>query len=633
MLAKRHSVELAYRYAPRIVFLGQALSRRVRRQRLLCIWEGRSSSANVNLMSGSEEAQEPHTCLSEGAPARAFTFASTARPGSPPTAPQPTHLVPCPMSPSARISFPLRNPGNGPKSSDGPARHRLPIGIQTFREIRDGGYYYVDKTQYLRRLAEGGKHYLLSRPRRFGKSLFLDTCKELFEGNRSLFQDLDIDDGWDWSVRHPVLRLSFGGGNFTECGSLHANIMAQLDGVERRAGSTSKYPTAPERLTALIEALHRKAAQPVAVLIDEYDKPIVDALDYPDTARTNRDLLRDVYRMVENADAHVRFSLFTGVSRFSKVSLFPGLDDLIDITLEPEYSAVCGYTERDLDTVFANELAGLDRDMIRDWYKGYSWLGEEVYNPLDILMLFRRRRFGSYWFETGDPKLLVDTLVRHRVSSVELGEMMANHDLLFAFDVDEIAPEALLFQTGYLTIKGDDDLGGTPTYRLGFPNREVRQSLNESLLRHLVKDATRQTANSVRLHELLGNRDFAAMRTLFQAFFSGIPNEWYTNSNVANEAGYHASVFYSYFAALGLDIVVEDGASQGRLDMAVRFGGDVYLFEFRVVEIEPGGGAMAQLNARRYADKYQGAGVRLILLGIEFSKVARTVVGFEVAEA
>ena len=262
-----------------------------------------------------------------------------------------------------------------------PARRKLPIGIQTFRKIREGGYYYVDKTPFLGRLVDEGTHYFLSRPRRFGKSLFLDTLSELFEGNEALFRGLAIHDAWDWSVRHPVLRLSFAGGSFLEPGSLHANLMAQLDGVERRSGVSSKYDTGPERFAAMLEALHRKDGRPVAVLVDEYDKPILDALDAPEAARANRDFLRGVYGVIKDADAHVRFSFLTGVSKFSKVDLFSGLNNLKDITLDPRYSALCGYTEEDLDTVFSPELPGLDREEVRDWYNGYGWGGEEkVYN-------------------------------------------------------------------------------------------------------------------------------------------------------------------------------------------------------------------------------------------------------------
>ena len=338
------------------------------------------------------------------------------------------------------------------------ARRKLPIGIQTFRQIREGGYYYVDKTGYLRKLLDEGKHYFLSRPRRFGKSLLVDTISELFEGGEALFRGLDIHDKWDWSAPNPVLRLSFSGGNFREPGALRASLMAQLDSVARRSGVASRYDTGPERFAALVEALRRKAGRPVAVLVDEYDKPILDALDAPDVARANRDFLRGVYGVVKDADADIRFSFFTGVSKFSKVSLFSGLNNLIDITLEPAFSAVCGYTDRDLDTVFAPELDGLDRDAIRDWYNGYRWLGEEVYNPFDILLLFRRRKFGAYWFETGTPTFLLETLFNRRVSSVELGGMIGSSELLSTFDVDDMATEALLFQTGYLTITGESDL-------------------------------------------------------------------------------------------------------------------------------------------------------------------------------
>ena len=512
-----------------------------------------------------------------------------------------------------------------------PGRRRLPIGIQTFRKIREDGSYYVDKTLYIRRLVEGGTHYFLSRPRRFGKSLFLDTLKELFEGSESLFEGLAIHPHWDWSVRRPVLCLDFGRGDYRAPGYLHQNLMAQLDAVERRSGVASGYATGPERFHHLLEALHERAGQRVAVLVDEYDKPILDALDAPEIGRANRDYLRGLYTTIKSADAHVGFTFLTGVSKFSKVSLFSGLNNLDDITLDPRYSAICGYTDGDLDTVFAPELEGLDRDAIREWYNGYHWLGgEKVYNPFDVLLLFDRRKFGAYWFETGTPAFLVETLFRRGVSTVSLGEMVGTSELLSAFDVEHISTEALLFQTGYLTIDSEEDLGGESLYRLGYPNREVRQSLNGALLRHLVQDATRQTQNSIRLQRLLQTDDVQGLKELFHAFFASIPYEWYTNNDIARYEGYYASVFYSYFAALGLDIVVEDSSSHGRLDMAVRFGGRVYLFEFKVVEQAGAGSALAQLKARGYADKYRASGESIHLVGVELSRESRNVTAFDV---
>ena len=339
-------------------------------------------------------------------------------------------------------------------------RRTLPIGMQTFREIRERNCYYVDKTAYVGRLLDEGKHYFLSRPRRFGKSLFLDTCKELFEGNEPLFEGLAIHDGWDWSVRHPVLRLSFGSGHFREPDYLRGEVMDQLQILEEESAVVARHDAAPARFRHLIRTLHQRAGRPVAILVDEYDKPILDALDAPEVARANRDFLRGLYAVVKDCDAHIRFSFITGVSKFSKVSLFSGLNNLKDITLHPRYSAICGYTDADLDTVFAPELGGLDRDQVRDWYDGYSWRGaDKVYNPFDILLLFDTREFAAHWFETGTPTFLVDTLFRRRVSSLALDGMVGNAELLSTFDVDDMPTEALLFQTGYLTIERPEPRG------------------------------------------------------------------------------------------------------------------------------------------------------------------------------
>ena len=513
-------------------------------------------------------------------------------------------------------------------------RRRLPIGIQNFRKIREQNCYYVDKTGYIWTLLDEGTHYFLSRPRRFGKSLFLDTLKELFEGNEPLFEGLYIHDHWDWSVRHPVLRLDFSSGNYQGPDDLQKEVTAQLNALENEAKVSPRDESASARLRHLIKVLHERSGQRVVLLVDEYDKPILDALAVPEVARANRDFLRGLYSTAKFSDAHIHFTFITGVSKFSKVSIFSGLNNLTDITIDPRYSALCGYTETDLDTVFAPELPGLDRGEIRTWYNGYSWLGEEkVYNPFDILLLFDKRSFEAYWFETGTPTFLIETLFKRHVSSLALNEMIGSDELLSAFDVDDMATEALLFQTGYLTITEKENLGGASFYRLGYPNREVRQSLNRSLLRYLVKDSTSLMANTVRLYRLLEANDFASLETLFHAFFSSIPYEWYTNNDIANFEGYYASVFYSYFAGLGLDITVEDSSSHGRVDMAVHFNDNIYLFEFKVVEMASEGTAMAQLKEKRYADKYRGLDQPIHLIAVEFSKNTRNITAFEVAHA
>ena len=361
-------------------------------------------------------------------------------------------------------------------------KRRLPIGIQTFREIRAQDCYYVDKTAYIRRLVDGGKHYFLSRPRRFGKSLFLDTCKELFEGNEPLFEGLDIHEYWDWSTRYPVVRFDFSKANIRTLEDVRTEVAAQLKVIEDQAEVTHRYDDPSFRFARLLEELHERSGRRVAVLVDEYEKPILDNLDTPETARSIRDYLFGFYATTKSSDADVHFSLFTGVHKFPLAGPFSGLNNLIDVTLDPRYSALCGYTEADLDTVFAPELPGLDRDEIRDWYNGYNWGGEEkVYNPFDILLLFDKREFDVRQFETDTPALLVETLCQRKVSSSSLEDMLGTDDLLSRFDVDDIATEALLFQTGYLTIRLTEPRGWEMFYRLGYPNRAARKRLDRAL--------------------------------------------------------------------------------------------------------------------------------------------------------
>ncbi|MDE0125398.1 MAG: AAA family ATPase [Bryobacterales bacterium] len=510
------------------------------------------------------------------------------------------------------------------------ARKLLPIGIQTFREIRERDCYYVDKTGFAVRLAEEGKHYFLSRPRRFGKSLFLDMLKELFAGSRDLFTGLQAHDPWDWSARHPVVRLDFSGGDFMVPGYLETSLMAQLGKAERRFGVEAIHDSGPERFAYLVETLHQQAGQRVAVLVDEYDKPILDALEEPGIARANRNYLRGLYSMVKFCDAHIRFCFLAGVSKFSKVSLFSGLNNLDDITLDPSYSSICGYTEDDLDTVFGPELEGLERERVRDWYNGYSWGGaERVYNPFDALLLFRKRKYKAWWFETGTPTFLVRTLAERRVHAATLEGALASEKLLGTFDVGRIATEALLFQTGYLTVAGVETEDGREFYRLGYPNREVRESLNESLLDYLTGYAWRPEEHRGPLRRILREGDFAGLEERIRALFAAIPHDWYRRNNIDRFEGHYASVMYAYFASLGQDVRAEDSGSRGRADLALRAGGRVYVFEFKVVERAGTGGAMAQLRERGYADKHRHLGVPVHLVGVEFSKRTRNVERFE----
>ncbi len=510
-------------------------------------------------------------------------------------------------------------------------RRKLPIGIQTFRRIREDGHYYVDKTGYAKRLVDEGTHHFLSRPRRFGKSLFVDTLKELFEGSEALFEGLAVHGQWDWSVRHPVVRLSFARGNFKRPGYLDRNVAAQLDEIEEGVGLVARYPDAPERFAHLIRTLHERTGRRVVVLVDECDKPILDALGDPEQARANRDDLRGFYSAIKDSDTHVKFSLITGVSKFVGTSLFSGMNNLRDVTLDSRYSAICGYTEADLDRTFAPELDGLDRVAIREWYNGYSWLGEDrVYNPFGILQLFDKRRFGAWWFETGTPTFLVDLLKSRGIPSTELDGTVADDGLLSSFDIDNIPHQALLFQTGYLTIADVDSRGGSAAYRLGYPNREVRQALNRHLLRAWAPEMA-DVAQAGDLGRLLANADLAGLEALLRAFFASVPCHWHAKTPIADYEGHYATAVCSLLSGWGLDARVEDATSHGRIDLAVTAGGHAYLFEFKVLGSASEGSAMRQLREKGYADKYRGRGRMVHLVGVEFDPEKRNIATFETA--
>ncbi len=510
-------------------------------------------------------------------------------------------------------------------------RRSLPIGIQTFREIREGDYYYVDKTGFALRLINEGKYYFLSRPRRFGKSLFLDTLAEIFTGNQGLFQGLEAEHRWDWSRRYPVIRLSFGGGVIQSRDELNRRILALLRKNQEALGvPCSDQTDIVGCFSELIEGAHAATSERVVVLVDEYDKPILDNITNPEMARAMRDGLRNLYSVIKDSDAHIRFAFLTGVSKFSKVSLFSGLNNLKDITVDARYSALCGYTEADLDQVFAPELAGLDRDQIRAWYNGYNWLGEAVYNPFDLLLLFDAREFRPWWFETGTPTFLVDVLTQRGFFTPRLAHLRADEALLSAFDVDQLAPEALLWQTGYLTFTGSRQIGARWEYSLGYPNLEVSAALNDSLAKAFIGQPGQASELASRLYDILVVADVEALRQHIASLFAAIPHQWHDTNPIARYEGYYASVFYSHLAALGLDLVPEDASHQGRLDLRLRFNGHIWLFEFKVVELAPEGAALQQIKKRGYADKYRAEGLPIHLIGIEFSRERRSLVGFEV---
>ena len=511
-------------------------------------------------------------------------------------------------------------------------RLKLPIGVQTFSDIREGDYYYVDKTPDIHRLTEEGKYFFLSRPRRFGKSLLLDTLRCLFEGRKALFEGLYIHDKWDWQTGHPVIRISFADGHLASREDLDTHIRYQLAQHRERLGIVSERPKLiANDFSDLIRRTHQKFGQRTVVLIDEYDKPILDNILAPERARELREGLKNLYSVLKDADPFLRFVLLTGVSKFSKVSLFSGLNNLNDITLDAPYASICGYTDEDIDSVFAPELPGLDRAQIKHWYNGYRWGGQEVtavYNPFDVLLLFQKRQFGPYWFESATPTFLVEILNQRGVFTPSLDQLETEAELLGRFDVDHIGTEALLFQTGYLTVKQvEEPMVGYRLYTLGFPNQEVETSLNQALLPVLGVENSARERKTLFTH--LRAHDLAGLETHLKALYAGLPHDWYRNNPIAQYEGHYASVFYSHFAALGLSVTVEDASHFGKVDMTVDFSGHLYLFEFKVVEQLPEGSALEQIKTKGYADKYRAQGKPIHLIGMEFSRQQRQIVAFD----
>ncbi len=507
---------------------------------------------------------------------------------------------------------------------------RLPIGIQSFRRLRETNSYYVDKTPLIRELIDQSDYCFLSRPRRFGKSLLLDTLRSLFEGHEELFRGLEIHRHWDWSVRHPVVRLSFGG-KYNDPEDLERSIINQLEIIEHAAGldPAAAISTGPERLQKVLYNLHCSTGLRVVVLVDEYDKPILDALNDPDLAIANRDYLRGFYGIIKDCAEHVRFVFVTGVSMFSKVSLFSGLNNLRDISLDPRYATICGYTESDLDRVFGPELSGLDREGIRTWYNGYHWRGgERVYNPYDVLLLFDSREFRPYWFETGSPTFLFRMLIEKSVGPMELENRMVDMSLVSKFDVNDIGIQALLFQTGYLTITEEQRDEFDNLYRLDYPNLEVRISLNRGLLGYLGKTGRESLDQGRTLCTLLKANDFHGFAEQLRSYLSGIPYQWHATGDLARYEAWYASLLHMCFRAIGVDLRVEDASSHGRADMVVLTGGQVFVLEFKMAK---GNGdtetvldtAIVQMRERGYAKKYCDLGAPVHLIGVACGHEAR----------
>jgi len=506
---------------------------------------------------------------------------------------------------------------------------KLPIGLQTFSQLVSEQYYYVDKTPFVHKVLIKGKFFFLSRPRRFGKSLFLDTLAEALSGNRELFKGLYIYDKYDFTP-YPVIRLSFGSGDYKNLSAVSKELAYTFKENYEALGLAPEYAYDDYRncFKHLIKTASERYEAPVAVLIDEYDKPILDNLSRPEVAREARDILKNLYSVLKDSDRYIRLAFITGVSKFSKLSLFSGLNNLEDITLNPAFGEICGYTQHDLETVFADAMEGSDMRLVQLWYNGYWYFGEKLYNPFDILLFLSNGKiFGNYWWQTGSPSFLIEVLKQERYFLPELENCQASEELLNAFDVDYIDIRALLWQTGYLTIKDvETNTMGVRTFTLGVPNAEVQLSLNQFFLYYLSGSRDLPIKLGSKAEKALEQANLSALVDELKRLCAGIPYNNYVKNDIATAEGYWASLVYVFLAAIGYRVTCEDATNQGRIDMTIETFRDIYIIEFKVDSSEP---AIKQIEERRYWEKYQCQGKRIHLLGINFSSEERNITAWE----
>ena len=513
---------------------------------------------------------------------------------------------------------------------------QLPIGFNTLRTIIDNDMVYVDKTATAYDLACNPGRYFLARPRRFGKSLFLDTLKELFEGSESLFQNLSIHDKWDWSKRYPVIKIDFAEGVLRDREELDRRIYRILDENQNRLeiSCNRKNNDIAGCFSELICHAHDKYGRQVVILIDEYDKPILDNIEHPAVAAEMRDGVKNLYSVMKSQDAHIHFVFMTGVSKFSKVSLFSGINQLKDITLSPGYATLCGYTQNDLETSFSGHLAGVDRDELKRWYNGYGFLGEPVYNPYDILLFISEHHtYRNYWFETGSPSFLIKLFKQKQYFLPDLEDIEVSEEILDSFDVERINPITLLFQSGYLTVAATRTHLMRFMFTLKVPNQEVRLALNDQLIAGYTDLDNEKFRIQTHLYDTLVQGDLEGLTGVIKRLFAAIPWRNFTKNELPQAEGYYASVLYAFFSSLNATIIPEDISNHGQVDMTIRLAGYIYVIEIKMEQGSGAGGesdvnpALEQIKERRYSSKYQNEpGKGLFEVGLVFSTEARNLV-------
>jgi len=524
---------------------------------------------------------------------------------------------------------------------------KLPLGVQSFKDLREKGFLYVDKTEYLFRLANSSKVYFLSRPRRFGKSLFLSTLAAYFRGQKELFKNLYLEKAEEeqavqenrtpWQA-YPVLYLDFNTGQYELSGALDETLSYFLDTEEPKYNLQKNGLSHAKRFTSLIQAAYQQTGKQVVILVDEYDKPLLQTMGVNETLNEQyRNTLKAFYSVIKTCDEYIRFAFLTGVTKFSKISIFSDLNNLRDISMEKQYAGICGITQAELEANFQPEIQALasEQDLtyqqtvttLKQWYDGYCFspAGDNMYNPFSVLNAFVKERFGSYWFSTGTPTFLVNYLKEAHYFIPDLdGNVELNESGLDTYRAVTENALPILFQSGYLTIIGY--IKEARLYKLGFPNDEVRYGFLENLLPAYSSLPLGDTGKSVwQFVQDIREGKVDSFMERMRSIIAGIPYDNFIEENMKLREQNYQTAVYLVFALMGQFVQTEVHCSTGRIDCVVYTVDSIYLFEFKLSGNGSAEDALNQIKEKEYAAKYQTDGKKLILIGASFDEKMRTI--------
>ena len=510
-----------------------------------------------------------------------------------------------------------------------------PIGIQNFEKIRKGGFFYIDKTALVYQMVKTGSYYFLSRPRRFGKSLLVSTLEAYFQGKKELFEGLAMEKLEKEWIKHPILHLDLNIEKYDSLQSLEDILEKAIVAWEKLYGAEPSERSLSLRFAGVIERACKQAGHRVVILVDEYDKPMLQSIGDEELQKEFRKTLQAFYGAIKTMDGYIRFAFLTGVTKFGKVSVFSALNNLIDLSMDERYVALCGITEEEIRTNLEQELYELaDRQRmgyeevcreLKECYDGYHFVEDSIgiYNPFSLLNTFARRKFGDYWFETGRPSYLVELLKHTHYDLYEMANTETDVDVLNSIDSASINPVPVIYQSGYLTIKDYDPEFGI--YRLGFPNREVEEGFVKYLLPFYTSVSAPKTPFEIgQFVREIRSGDYDAFFRRLQSFFADTPYEVIAGQKPERDTELHyRNVLFIVFKLVGLYTQVEYHTSQGRIDLVLKTDRYIYVMEFKLNGTAEE--ALRQIEERQYALPFASEPRQVFKIGVNFSSETRNI--------